>query len=174
MNQLESEFLKSAVPAAQASQRATGVPASITLAQAILESGWGQSKLARVAFNFFGVKATHLDNPETYVEMPTTEDSHGSVSHILAKFERYASPAESFAAHAALLANSQRYQPAMAVCHDPAKFALQLQQCGYSTLENSYGLKIYAARLMSLVQEFDLTQYDLQPDPPAAAQEKAA
>ncbi len=47
MNELQSAFLKSVVPAAIATQREMGVPASITLAQAIVESGWGQSGLAK-------------------------------------------------------------------------------------------------------------------------------
>ena len=54
------------------------VPASVTLAQCILESGWGQSRLAREANNFFGIKAEHLGQPDTYREFLTAEYVHGS------------------------------------------------------------------------------------------------
>lgn len=178
MNETQSKFLQMAVSAAQASQKLTGIPASITIAQAILESGWGQSALARQANNFFGIKATaHLD-PSKYAAFETSEFVDGRKTSIVAKFARYASPADSFAAHARLIADSWRYKSAMSYCAKPELFAHALQQCGYSTLEDAEGNHIYAQRLMELVNEFDLTQYDLPPTPevPAAAQanEKAA
>lgn len=51
--------------------RATGIPASITIAQAILESGWGRTDLARKANNYFGIKDT--DFCEGYMEFTTAE-----------------------------------------------------------------------------------------------------
>ncbi len=57
MNAQQNAFLKMAVPGAQAAQKKWGVPASVTIAQAILESGWGASSLAKQANNFFGIKA---------------------------------------------------------------------------------------------------------------------
>ena len=157
MTQAESIFLSKTAPAAMATARQFGVPASITLAQAICESGWGTSKLAREANNYFGIKAAHLADPETYVEMPTNEYVHGVPTRQLAAFERYISATESFKAHARLLASAARYRPAMAVAADPDHFAIELQQCGYSTNPS------YAVDLMVLVAEFDLTQYDLKP-----------
>jgi flagellum-specific peptidoglycan hydrolase FlgJ len=164
MNQTESSFLANAVPAALATEKQYDVPASITLAQAILESGWGQTALAKQANNFFGIKAIHFTDPESYIEFPTKEFVDGRAVTELAKFARYPSPAESFAAHAQLLSLAERYKPAMAVAHDPEAFAMQLQECGYSTNPG------YAVALMQLVTEFDLTQYDAQPEPPPAAQ----
>lgn len=178
MNETQSKFLQMAVPAAQSSQKATGIPASITIAQAILESGWGCSALAREANNYFGIKATAHVNPSRYAEFQTSEFVDGRKTSVLAKFARYESPAESFAAHASLIAKAPRYAAAMRFCAKPEIFAHELQVCGYSTLEDSQGNHIYAQRLMELVNEFDLTQYDLppMPDAPAAAQakEKAA
>jgi hypothetical protein len=55
MNEIQSTFFHEAVPAAIASQSATGVPASITIAQAIFESGWGCSALARIKYTQVGV-----------------------------------------------------------------------------------------------------------------------
>ncbi|MEU7869936.1 glucosaminidase domain-containing protein [Dactylosporangium sp. NPDC049140] len=52
----QDEFIAAAVPGAQQSRREHGVPVSVTLAQAILESGWGTSALSTVDKNFFGIK----------------------------------------------------------------------------------------------------------------------
>lgn len=168
MNAQQNAFLKSAVPAAQAAALKWSVPASITIAQAILESGWGTSALARKANNFFGIKAVASASLGAYVEFTTAEFVDGRRVQELAKFARYPSPAASFEAHAVLLATITRYKPAMAVCADPSRFAAELQLCGYSTNPN------YATGLRTLINEFDLTQYDIRPDDPAAAQEVAA
>jgi flagellum-specific peptidoglycan hydrolase FlgJ len=161
-------FIASLVDGARASQEAWGVPASITIAQAIQESGWGKSELAIKARNYFGVKAVQ---DAAYVQFPTNEVlKDGRTVRELAHFAFYRSPAESFDAHGKLLATHVRYQPAMAAVDDPAAFALQLQACGYSTDPN------YPSELMRLVKQFNLTQYDtpLPPNPGSAAREMAA
>lgn len=168
MTEAQSSFLKMAVPAAQASQRKFGVPSSITIAQAILESGWGRSALAVQARNYFGIKAVAHAAPDDYAEFPTTEFVDGRRTREMAKFARYATPAEGFAAHAELLARASRYSPAMTAREYPSAFAAQLQECGYSTNPR------YARELMELVDEFDLTQYDLPPTPEAAAKREVA
>jgi flagellum-specific peptidoglycan hydrolase FlgJ len=155
MNAKEMLFLRSVVPAAQASMRSSGVPASITIAQAILESGWGCSELSEQADNYFGIKASHLGDPESYIAMPTAEYVNGVRVMELADFEKYPTAADCFADHAALLSQAQRYAPAMAVKADPQAFAAELERCGYSTSPT------YASSLMELVREFDLTQYDV-------------
>lgn len=165
----QSEFLKIVVPAAQAAQQRYGVLASITIAQAILESGWGKTQLARECLNYFGIKATpHYTAPDSYEEFPTHEYVNGKEVLITASFMKYASLDVCFAAHARLLARADRYKAAMAVRNDAAAFARALQVCGYSTNPS------YAGLLMDLVHEFDLTQYDLQPEPPAQAKQMAA
>jgi flagellum-specific peptidoglycan hydrolase FlgJ len=169
MNALQNDFLKSVVPAAQAAQRKWSVPASVTIAQAILESGWGQSALARKAYNFFGIKAVAHATPDGYVEFPTSEFVDGRRLSEMAHFARYTSPAEGFLSHAVLLATTMRYKPAMAVADAPYKFCVQLQKCGYSTNP------AYAEELWTLIERYDLTQFDIKPDGPAAvAQEVAA
>jgi flagellar protein FlgJ len=132
VTEAESNFLKLTVPAARASEQATGIPASITLAQAILESGWGRHMPGN---NPFGIKAAHHVAPDSYVA-------------------RYATIEDGFKAHGCLLAQAPRYAEAMAVRSNPTRFANALQACGYSTNPE------YAAMLMQLVWNFDLTQYD--------------
>lgn len=152
MNAEQMLFLRGVVPAAQDSQRETGVPASVTIAQAILESGWGKSSLAVKACNYFGVKATKLD---PYIELPTTEFVNGVRVPVSAAFRAYESAAESFTAHGSMLSRSLRYAPCMAVKDDPLKFCDELEACGYSTNPQ------YAETLRKLITEFDLTQYDV-------------
>lgn len=168
MNAIQNAFLKAAVPAAQAAARKWRVPASITIAQAILESGWGASALARQANNYFGIKAVTNASPDGYAEFKTTEFVDGRRIAEMAKFARYPSPAAGFEAHAVLLATISRYKPAMQFCSDPLHFAQAIAACGYSTNPN------YAAELAQLVKEYDLTQYDIPPDGAAKAQEVAA
>ena len=165
MNQIQSKFLQNVVLAAQQTQRVFRVPASITIAQAILESGWGQSALAVKANNFFGIKAAGMQD---YMEFPTTEFISGRSTHILAKFARYASPLESFRAHGVLLSTLPRYAPAMTLVDDPEMFARRIKECGYSTNP------AYASTLMDLVHEFDLTQYDIPAPKDGPAKEAAA
>jgi flagellum-specific peptidoglycan hydrolase FlgJ len=166
MNEAQNTFLRTTAIAAMESQRQTGVPASITIAQAILESGWGRSGLAIKGNNYFGIKDT--DKYDGYVEFTTTEFAHGKAKHEFARFEKYPSVADCFAHHARLISQSQRYQPAMKVRNNPEKFARALQVCGYSTSPT------YAEALMQLVHQFNLTQFDSSPEPPAQAKEKAA
>lgn len=164
----QSEFLKSRVVAAQYGQRTYGVPASVTLAQAILESGWGKSDLASQCNNDFGIKAGAHATPDTYKEFPTTEFVNGVPRHVMAQFVRYPSLTLGFGAHTRLLAMAPRYKPAMSVRNSPIAFAYQLQHCGYSTNPQ------YGATLAQLISEYDLTQYDLQPEPPAQEEKIAA
>ena len=86
MTQQQNAFLKIAVPAAQFTQRMYGVPASITIAQAILESGWGKSELARSANNYFGIK---VPSSGAYVEFETAEYVHEKKVMVRGYFASY-------------------------------------------------------------------------------------
>src|SRR3954451_20632699 len=88
------DFLQAAKEAARSSSSVSGLPAGITVAQAALESAWGQSRLSREAFNYFGIKA---HGKHAVVEMPTTEVRDGAVEQTTAKFARYGSMSDCFA-----------------------------------------------------------------------------
>lgn len=154
--------LKTVVPAAQAAFHKWNVPASVTLAQWITESSWGTSQLAVKAKNFFGVKASHLNAPETYEQFPTWEYESGKRVLVEALFEKYATEEDSFEAHASLLATCARYRMAMASAEHPLAFAVGLQRAGYSTSPT------YASSLITLMRDYNLTQYDPPPVAPAA------
>ncbi len=117
-------------------EQATGVPAAIILAQAILESNAGKnqptdSNTGRVSNNLFGHKWISGD----YVECTTQEElPNGTWETQVAKFQAYSSIEEGFWDHASprwLLGS--RYAPCMAVKDDPFEFARQLYHCGYAT-----------------------------------------
>ena len=164
-------FIESIAPAAQAAQRKWNVPASVTIAQAILESAWGQSALARVAHNFFGIKISpswrgpSVDKATgEYLDGPTA-----GITRTRADFRFYESVESSIDDHGQLLGTLPRYRPAMADCDDPAAFAQRLQDCGYSTDPQ------YARKLVDLItdKDFKLAQYD-SPSPNAPATEENA
>lgn len=140
------DFIARLAPAAQASQEKYGVPASITLAQAILESAWGLSKLAQTANNYFGIKARQ---GEEYCEFPTPHDVKK-----VSDFRKFPSLNACFDRHGQLLSTLGRYRGAMARAADPLAFAIELQCGGYS--ENPK----YPTLLAQLMEEFDLEKYD--------------
>ena len=142
-------FFAMAVSPAQASQEETGVPASVTLAQAILESGWGDSHMGD-ANNYFGIKA---QPGEPFVTMRTREVQGGKSVHIEAPFRRFASVEECFAAHGHFLRDNTRYAAAFQAA-DGESFARAIAAAGYATDPK------YADLLVQIIRDNDLTQYD--------------
>src|SRR3954462_9229586 len=143
-------FFAMAVGPAQASQRQTGVPASVTLAQAILESGWGDGHMGD-AWNFFGIKA---QASEPFVVMHTREIVNGKDVFIDAKFRRFASMEECFCAHGEFLRDNPRYAPAFKTT-DCESFARAVHAAGYATDPR------YGDLLVQLIHQNNLGQYDV-------------
>lgn len=166
MTQDQIDFLAITIVAARTCQRQTGVPASVTLAQAILESGWGRSDLAQGYNNYFGIKANQSELADhDYHEFPTHEYESGKLVLVMADFAQYASATESFLTHGQLL-SSPHYAQAMACRPDIDKFCWALgpkipghpEGCGYSTAPQ------YHDSLMQLVRIYRLTDYDVTPE----------
>jgi flagellum-specific peptidoglycan hydrolase FlgJ len=147
----QADFMAMAVPAAQATQQSTGVPASVTLAQAILESGWGRSGLSKDASNYFGIKG---EGPAGHATFPTTEYVNGKPVTVSASFRKYHNAEESFTDHANFLVENRRYAKAMGVTTDPDRFAEELQSAGYATDP------AYAEGLKKVMRSFDLYDFD--------------
>ena len=161
----QQAFIGEVAPGAIAAQQRYGVPASVTIAQAIEESGWGQSALATTDHNLFGIKGA---GPAGSDPLPTQEFENGqSVTHI-ALFRVYHNAAESIDDHGKLLATSGYYRRAMADRQDPNAFAAALT--GVYATDPDYGSK-----LIDLMQRFDLYRYNIAPAAtPAAATPSAA
>ncbi|KFE68654.1 glucosaminidase domain-containing protein [Hyalangium minutum] len=133
------------------SQRQTGVPASVTLAQAMLESGSGKSGLATKGNNFFGIKG---EGPAGHVTMPTKEFLNGKWVTVDANFRKYNSPAESFADHGKFLRDNKRYANAFKHTDDAAQFAKEIHKAGYATDPE------YSNKLISIINKYGLERFD--------------
>ncbi len=145
-----AEFGRVFGPAARESMKLTGVPASVTLAQAALETGWGKSSIGD-AKNLFGMKGT---GPAGTTLVWTTEYVNGKYIRIQDKFRKYHSWRESIDDHARLLSQGSRYKKCMANRNNPDQFARELQKAGYATDPQ------YASKLISIMKANNFYQYD--------------
>lgn len=123
---------------------------SLTIAQAILESGWGKSGLSTKANNLFGVKAFSYPN---YVTMPTKEFINGKYITINDKFRKYNNWNESISDHAKFLIDNNRYKALIGV-KDYKKACELIQKAGYATEPN------YAKLLIQVIEENKLYRFD--------------
>lgn len=118
-----------------------GIPASIIMAQALLESAAGQSELAVNANNHFGIKCTNEWMGAVYYY---DDDSAGEC------FRQYANAAESFRDHALFL-QRPRYTTCFEIAvEDYEGWAYRLKECGYATDKN------YAPKLIKIIQDYRL------------------
>ncbi len=142
-------FIDKIAPAAQSAARTHGVPASVTIAQAILESGWGRHAPGN---NFFGIKKGAANVP--YLASETTEFVNGKPQREIAKFRAFATVAMGFSAHAHLLSTDDRYARAMSDADNPIVFATRLRQCGYATDPR------YDDKLVAIMRDYKLARFD--------------
>lgn len=152
------QFLAAAVPGAQRGWREYGVPASVTIAQAILESGWGRSGLASVDRNYFGIKCqgTSFGKLANGCHVYVTQecDKAGQCFTTTGSFRTYATMAHSFRDHGEFLRVNSRYKPAFAYTKDANNFIWQVWKAGYATDPKYY------TKVTSLMATYDLYQYD--------------
>ncbi len=146
----QQAFISEVAPGAVAAQREYGVPAAVTIAQAIDESGWGQSQLAAQDNNLFGIKGS---GPAGSVMLPTQEFENGQYVTVTAPFRVYDNVAQSIADHALLLATGSSYQQAMADRQSPDAFANDLT--GVYATDPTYG-----STLISIMQMYNLYRFD--------------
>ncbi|BAH43917.1 putative peptidoglycan hydrolase [Brevibacillus brevis NBRC 100599] len=151
----QQEFIAKIAPAAVADMKKTRVPASLTIAQAILESNWGKSGLTINANNLFGIKGTGTAGS---VNMPTTEYVGSTPIKTSAEFRKYNNLAESIADHSALILNGTRDKPTRyhGVLGADYKIACQkIKEGGYATDPT------YPQKLINLIETYNLHQYDV-------------
>lgn len=153
-----SQFIAAAAPGAQAGWRQFGVPPSVTIAQAILESGWGRSKLAANDRNFFGIKCqkgrygTIANGCHTYNTQECRTD--GSCFNTSAVFRTYRTVADSFRDHGNFLRVNSRYKPAFAYTRNATQFLVEMKAAGYATDPH------YVAKVRGIMQSYNLYRYD--------------
>lgn len=132
--------------------RKYGILPSVTMAQAILESGWGKSGLTKASNNLFGIKAGGSWSGDV-VSYPTKEYVDGKYVDVTADFRAYDSLDASMEDHGAFLAGLDRYKNIIGV-KDFREVCRLLQEDGYATAPN------YASSLIALIEQHDLAAYD--------------
>lgn len=143
----KQQFTDAVYEAALKEQEKSGIPAAITTAQAIDESGYGRKVPVDLnnktySFNLFGIKAK---SGQEFVEIWTTEHINGSNIKIKDKFAAYNSFEESIADRTRFLTENKRYA-SLFESDDPEKWAHGLQDKGYATDPN------YASKLISIMK----------------------
>lgn len=137
--------------AAMEQMKRYGIPASVTLAQGMLESSNGESELSRLGNNHFGIKATAswLKNGGEYLVY--TDDKPNE------KFCKYSSVADSYEHHSKFLANNQRYAKCFQLSPDDYKgWTKGIAKAGYAS-----GMG-YATDLQDIIELNGLQKYDQQ------------
>jgi flagellum-specific peptidoglycan hydrolase FlgJ len=146
--QKQLRYVKRFAKVAQAEMDKFGIPASITLAQGLLESNVGESKLAVENNNHFGIKCFSKTCGKGHCSN-FTDDTHKDF------FRKYKSPWESYRAHSQLLKQGGRYNQLFQLKQtDYRRWAKGLKAAGYATDEQ------YADKLIKLIEDLELHQYD--------------
>ncbi|MDZ7869464.1 MAG: glucosaminidase domain-containing protein [Rheinheimera sp.] len=151
----EAEFVRNILPAARQAARQLGLEPLALVAQAALETGWGQRMLkaadGRESFNLFGIKAQGEWQGEVAV-VDTLEYRQGIARQEKAKFRIYQDVQASLQDYVDFIRQQPRYQDAVAVSHDTANYFQQLQAAGYATDPN-YAQKILQVMNGSVLKE---------------------
>ncbi len=151
MSAKTDSFVAKIGPLAQQDMAKTNVLASLTIAQAILESAWGESELAVKANNLFGIKASSDWKGATYTR-ESREYINDEATTITADFKAYNSLQESISDHSALL-QKDRYAKVLEAT-DYKEACQEVYNAGYATDPN------YTTKLINLIEQYDLHQYD--------------
>lgn len=155
-----------------AAQKKSGILASVSMAQFILESGYGKSELAQGANNCFGMKkslsgntwgGSTWDGSSVYTKKTQEQNADGSYVTITADFRKYPCVEDSVADHSAYLlgaknGRSLRYKGIKGMT-DYKKVAQLIKDGGYATSLT------YVDKLCSIIEKWNLTQYDVSETP---------
>lgn len=152
----KDRFKDFAAALAGPSQARTGMSAAVQVAQAILETGWGQSSpvdkyTGQVSNNLFGIKG---EGPAGSVTSNTWEEYHGVVFRVDAAFRAYHSLEQSWDDHKSLLLTRPRYEQFRAVMHDGIQGAWALRRAGYATDSQ------YPVKLINLMKQHNLFELE--------------
>ena len=166
-NLSDADVIKKVGPLFTADQKKSGILASVSLAQFILESAYGKSELAQKANNCFGMKSQLSGNSwsgsvwdgSTYNKQTKEQNADGSYITITASFRKYPNIEDSIADHSAYLTSAMkgtelRYA-GLKGCTDYKKAFQIIKNGGYATSLD------YVKNLCAVVEKWNLTQYDV-------------
>lgn len=173
------KFIEEIGAMARADMAKSGICAAVTVAQAILESGWGKSDLAVKAKNIFGMKCSLSGNTwpgsswdgKSSYNKSTGEYYSGSYTTVKADFRVYKSWAESVADHSAYLAGARngsalRYA-GLVGCTDYRQAAQIIKNGGYATSPD------YVTKICNIVEQYNLARFNTNYVAPATAKPTA-
>ena len=174
----EGDVIKKVGPLCTADMKTSGILASVTMAQFILESGYGKSELAQAANNVFGMKkslsgntwaGSAWDGKSIYTKKTQEQNADGSYVTITADFRKYPCIEDSIADHSAYLLGAMNGSKAryagLKGCTDYKKAVQIIKDGGYATSLT------YVEKLCSIIERWNLTQYD-SAEAPAPAEVK--
>lgn len=154
MNTEQKNFIKKVGALASADMKKSEVLASLTVAQAILESAWGKSELATGGNALFGIKATKSWKGKVYCK--DTKECYDGVNLVDVKdaaFRAYDSWEESVEDHSAFLKANKRYKEVIGET-DYKKACEAIKAAGYATDPD------YVEKLVKLIEDYELTEFD--------------
>lgn len=156
----QETFIADLVDAAQDNQRATGIPASVAIGMAALETGWGRSEMSQPPINsYFSIKCGS-DTPWATgcTDVPSYEyDDEGNKWMEVSSFRTYDSVGDSLLDFGHLLTTAGRYSPAFAHTDDPDEFVRAVRAAGYATDPK------YAETVIGIMERHGLHALDLGP-----------
>jgi len=162
----KADFIETIGPIARENYKRTGILASVTMAQAILESGWGQSSLAKNGNNLFGMKMNLSGNTwggsawdsVNFYKKGTYEYGSGGRYRITAKFRKYSCVEDSVEDHSAYLLNarngSRRRYAGLTGTKSYKKQLKIIKRGGYATSGS------YVSQLSRVIRTYNLTKWD--------------
>lgn len=154
----KNKFIEYITPMALKTQNETGMSAALQIAQAILETGWGQKVpvdkyTGLFSNNIFGVKGTGNAGS---VLCSTWEEYYGEYYRIDDHFRAYKTVQDSWNDHSALLLTRERYIPYTEVMFNSTSGAYALRRCGYATDSK------YPGKLIDIIERYNLDKLDEQ------------
>lgn len=150
-------FIQRVMPYAEKAAAQLGIDAKVLVAQAALETGWGQSTIkhadGRESFNFFGIKAGSSWSGDT-INVPTHEYYFGQRVDVNEDFRSYRSIEHGFADYVNFIKGNPRYSEAVRAAqrNDNEGYVNALQAAGYATDPD------YAAKIKSIVERSAFTE----------------
>lgn len=154
--ELASNYINNYKDIAVEEMHRTGIPASIKLAQGLLESDWGRSDLATTANNHFGIKCGGRWDGKTFYKKDDDKDDRGRL--IESCFRSFSSPMESYMAHSDFLTDPKKeYRYGFLFEYESTDYiswAKGLKKSGYATDPN------YPKKLITIIEKYNLSRFD--------------
>ncbi len=153
-SQQTADYISTYLNLASFESARSGIPVSIILAQGILESQCGNSKLAQIANNHFGIKWNNTDDGDFITQYDDEKDKKGN--RIPSRFIKYGSAEESYRHHSDFLMNRERYKNLFRLARtDYRGWAKGLSACHYASDPQ------YAHKLILMIENSRLNELDI-------------